>query len=291
MRTFLYMFYQKYHKKGDLVENYIKKLDIELKLRGFSERTIDSYMRNVKLFLNSEKRDPKEISEEDIKFYFAKLISEENLSPRSIAVRKAALKFFFEEIIKRNIVNLKTPKIPKSVPIFLTKEEVKKLIKAAISKKSKLIIEILYSTGLRVSECVGLKLTDLELDDDEGWVRSGKGNKDRAFFLSEKLSSEIKKYIQTLDESEIYLFPGKNGHLTTRNVQRIIKNTAKRANIKKKATAHKLRHSFATHNLDKGVSIRLIQELLGHSDLSTTQIYTHTSKEQLKKVKNLLDDL
>ncbi len=74
MRTFLYMFYQKYHKKGDLVENYIKKLDIELKLRGFSERTIDSYMRNVKLFLNSEKRDPKEISEEDIKFYFAKLI-------------------------------------------------------------------------------------------------------------------------------------------------------------------------------------------------------------------------
>ncbi|MCD4759610.1 tyrosine-type recombinase/integrase, partial [archaeon] len=140
-------------------------------------------------------------------------------------------------------------------------------------------------------ECVGLKLTDLELDDDEGWVRSGKGNKDRAFFLSEKLSSEIKKYIQTLDESEIYLFPGKNGHLTTRNVQRIIKNTAKRANIKKKATAHKLRHSFATHNLDKGVSIRLIQELLGHSDLSTTQIYTHTSKEQLKKVKNLLDDL
>ena len=152
-------------------------------------------------------------------------------------------------------------------------------------------MRLLYSTGLRVSECVNLKINELELESNMGWVRSGKGSKDRAFFLSDKLSQEIKKYLQTLDETEEYLFPGKNGHLTARNVQKIISNTAKLAKIPKKVTAHKLRHSFATHNLDAGVDIRIIQELLGHSDLSTTQIYTHVSKEQLKKVKNVLDDI
>jgi len=273
------------------VENFLKKLEVELKLRGSSPRTVDAYFRNVNLFLNETKKSPQEISEEDIKLYFATLISEKNINPRSIAVKKAAIKFFFQEVIGKNIVNLKTPKIPKSIPIFLTHQELTKLFDAATSKKSLLIMRLLYSTGLRVSECVNLKVSDLELVNNMGWVRSGKGRKDRAFFLSSKLSDEIQKYIQTLDEKEIYLFPGKNGHLSTRNIQQIIKLTAKKAGIQKKVTAHKLRHSFATHNLNKGVDIRLIQELLGHSDLSTTQIYTHVSKEQLKKVKNVLDDL
>lgn len=270
---------------------WLKKLETELKLRGFSERTVESYLSNAKLFLNYSKIEPPKISEEHIKEYFAYLVSDQKQSPRSIAVKKAALKFFFEEILGKNIVNFKTPKIPKSIPIFLTKKEIKSLFDSTPSKKSLLIIRLLYSTGLRISECVGLKINDLELENKMGWVRSGKGGKDRAFFLSEKLSGEITKYIQTLDENEVYLFPGKKGHLTARNVQKIISNTAKLAKINKKVTAHKLRHSFATHNLDAGVDIRIIQELLGHSDLSTTQIYTHVSKEQLKKVKNVLDDI
>jgi integrase/recombinase XerD len=273
------------------VEVYLKKLETELKLRGFSERTVESYMSNVKLFLNYTKTEPTKVIEDQIKEYFAYLVSDKKQSPRSVAVKKAAIKFFFEQIMQKNIVNLKTPKIPKSIPIFLTKNEIKRLFDNTSSKKSLLIIKLLYSTGLRISECVNLKINDLELENKMGWVRLGKGGKDRAFFLSEKLGENIKKYIQTLDETEKYLFPGKNGHLTTRNVQKIISNIAKKAEIQKKVTAHKLRHSFATHNLDAGVDIRIIQELLGHSDLSTTQIYTHVSKEQLKKVKNVLDDI
>jgi integrase/recombinase XerD len=275
----------------------LKRLVTEMKLRGFSQRTRESYVQNVKLFLNHvnkglpEDRHPPQILEEDIKEYFAYLVSDSDHAPRSIAVKKAALKFFFHEVMGMNIVNLKTPKIPKSIPIFLTKEEVRRLFERAPSKKSLLIMRLLYSTGLRVSECVNLKITDLELENGMGWVRSGKGGKDRAFFLSAKLAQEIKKYLQTLEESEKYLFPGKKGHLSARNVQKIIANTARLAKISKKVTAHKLRHSFATHNLDAGVDIRIIQELLGHSDLSTTQIYTHVSKEQLKKVKNVLDDI
>ncbi len=273
------------------MEIYLKKLETELKLRGFSERTVESYISNTKLFLNYSKSNPTKITEDQIKEYFAFLVSDQKQSPRSVAVKKAAIKFFFEQIMQKNIVNLKIPKIPKSIPIFLTKEELKKLFNNTSSKKSLLIIRLLYSTGLRVSECVSLKVNDLELRNNMGWVRSGKGGKDRAFFLSKKLTVEIEKYLQTLMGDEEFLFPSRNGHLTSRNVQKIISNTAKKAGIQKKVTAHKLRHSFATHNLDAGVDIRIIQELLGHSDLSTTQIYTHVSKEQLKKVKNVLDDI
>jgi len=274
------------------VNNYLKKLEVELKLRGFSKKTLDTYLTNVKLFLDRMKKDPKDLKEDDIKIYFAELISDKQLSPRSIAVKKSAIKFFYETVIGKNIVTLKTPKIPKSIPIFLTVDEIRKLFKSTSSKKSKLIMRLLYATGLRVSECVNLKISDLELKDNVAWVRAGKGGKDRPIFFSNKLSEELNKYIQTLDEKEQYLFPGRdNGHLSTRNIQKIINNTAKKAKIPKKVTAHKLRHSFATHNLDKGVDIRIIQELLGHSDLSTTQIYTHVSKEQLKKVKNVLDDI
>ena len=191
------------------MENYLKKLEVELKLRGFSERTVDTYIRNTDLFFRTIKKDPQQILAEDIKEYFSYLISYKQLIPRSLLVRKASLKFFFEEIMKKNIVNLKTPKIPKSVPIYLTKQELKKLFDTASTKKSLLIMKLLYSTGLRISEGVNLKISDFEFENNMGWVRSGKGNKDRAFFISPKLVEEIKKHIQTLDEKEIYLFPGK----------------------------------------------------------------------------------
>ena len=274
------------------MKKYLDKLEIELKLRGFSKRTLDTYFINVRLFLKQLKKDAKNTSEDDIKLYFAELIANKQLSPRSIAVKKASLKFFYEEVLDKKIINLKTPKIPKSIPVFLTKEEIKRLFDASSSKKSLLMMKLLYSTGLRVSECVNLKISDLELDEGVGWVRGGKGDKDRAIFFPESLSNELKKYILTLSENELHLFPGgHNGHLSTRNIQKIINLAAKKAGISKNVTAHKLRHSFATHNLDKGVDIRIIQELLGHSDLSTTQIYTHVSKEQLKKEKNVLDEL
>lgn len=271
------------------MENYLKKLETELKLRGFSKRTLEVYTTNVRLFLDKVGKDPNEITSEDIRIYFGDLISDQKLRPRSVSLKKSSLKFFFEEILKKPIVNIEVPKIPRSIPIVLTKDEIKRLFESASTKKSLLIMKLIYSTGLRVSECANLKLADLELDNNQGWVRSGKGNKDRPIFLSNSLVEDLKKYIQTLPENEIYLFPGKNGHITSRDIQYVVRTAAKKAKINKKISVHKLRHSFATHNLENGVDIRLIQELLGHSDLSTTQIYTKVSHEQLKKIKNVLD--
>lgn len=267
----------------------LDKLETELKLRGFSEQTIRTYVKQNKLFLNYIKKNPEDVLEDDVRKYLASAISNDKLAPRTISLKKSALKFFYDEILKKGIVNLKTPKIPKDIPDVLNKDEVKLLIDNAGSKKTRLIIKFLYSTGLRVSELVHLKLNNLNLKTRESWVRSGKGNKDRFFKLPESLVNELEIYMKDL-KSE-YLFPGKNGSLSTRNIQKILQKAGERAGIKKRVSPHQLRHAYATHLLNEGVDIRFIQELLGHSSLTTTQIYAHVSKEQLKKIKSPLDNL
>ncbi|MBS3149611.1 tyrosine-type recombinase/integrase [Candidatus Woesearchaeota archaeon] len=265
----------------------LQKLDNELKLRGFSKQTIKSYTLQIKLFSNFIKKDINTATKDDIKSYLGNLISEKNLSPNSITLKKAALKFYYHEILNKFIVDFKTPKAQKKLPNFLTKEEIKLLIENAGSIKTKLIIELLYSSGLRVSELCNLKINDLELNSKTGWVRKGKGSKDRMFILSEKLVEHLKDYL--IENKQKYLFEGPKGSLSPRNIQKIIQRTAKKANINKRVSPHSIRHTFATHLLDNGTDIRLIQELLGHANLNTTQIYTHVSREQLKKIKSPLD--
>lgn len=269
----------------------LKKLETELKLRGFSENTVKTYMTSNTLFLDWIKKQPEQVTEQEIKDYLAHLMSDEKISASSIALKKAALKFLFDEMLKKGIVNLKTPKIPKKVPVILTRDEIRKLIDSAGSYKSKVIIQFLYSSGLRLSELINIKINDLEIKEKIGWVRRGKGNKDRIFLLSDTIIKELEKYMLTLDPDEKYLFPGINGHVSARNVQKIIENATERAGLRKKVHPHMLRHCFATHLLDAGVDIRKIQELLGHANLQTTQIYTSVSKEELKKVKSPLDCL
>jgi len=268
----------------------LKKLQTELRIRGFSENTIKTYSTHNKLFFNYIKKEPDQIDEDDIKTYFSDL-KLNNISNKTLSLKKAALTFFFKEILKKNIITFKSPKSEKKVPEVLTKEEVKDLIASTKNLKSRLVVKLLYSTGLRVSELCNLRLKDLSIKEMEGWVRKGKGSKDRFFKIPNSILEDLNKYLSTLDEDGEYLFPGKNGSLTSRNMQKIVESSSKRAGIKKRVSPHKLRHSFATHLLDSGVDIRLIQELLGHADLSTTQIYTHVSKEQLKKVLNPLDNL
>jgi len=268
----------------------LNQLLTELKLRGFAKNTIDSYLIHNRLFLEHIKKQPKDITEKDIKQYFADL-TDKTLTNKTISLKLSALKFYYDEILKKKIVNLKPPKISKKIPEVLSKEEIRNLIESSPTQKSKLIIKLLYSTGLRVSELTNLKLKEINLKTREAWVRSGKGAKDRFFQIPPNLMEDLNKHISTLKEKEIYLFPGKNKTLTTRNIQKILLKAAEKAEINKRVTPHKLRHSFATHLLEAGTDIRYIQALLGHADLSTTQIYTHVSNEQLKKIKSPLEGL
>ena len=268
----------------------LNKLEIELRIRGFSDHTIKSYLTQNRLFLDFIKKKPEIMEEDDIKQYFA-YMQKNNISNKTLALKKAALNFLYKEILKIDILKFKTPKAEKKIPEILTKEEVKALIQSTKNLKSRLIIKFLYSTGLRVSELTGMRLKDLSIDKKEGWVRKGKGSKDRFFKISDLLMEDLERYISTLPENSEFLFPGRNKTLTPRNIQKIIKRVAEKAKISKKVSPHKLRHSFATHLLEAGTDIRIIQELLGHADLSTTQIYAHVSREQLKKIKSPLDTL
>lgn len=266
----------------------MERLATELKLRGFSQRTIDTYLFHNKRFLQYSKKMPENIAEEDVKAYLGYLISDKQVSPCTISLAKSALKFFYDEVLKKNIVNFKTPKIPKKLPVVLSKNEVRILISSASAKKSRLMLMMLYSSGLRVSELLKLKRNDLELEKKNLWVRSGKGGKDRLVILSDKLVDELKPYLEGVSG---WVFPGREGNLKPRTVQKIIKLAAQKAGISKKVSPHTLRHSFATHLLENGTDLRMIQELLGHSNLQTTQIYTQISDEQKRKIKSPLDDL
>lgn len=266
-----------------------EELSTELKLRNFSKNTILAYLTYNRRFLAHAKKDEKAITEADVKGYLAYLISDRKASPRSVALAKASLKFYYDEMGKRGIVNIKAPKVSKHLPTVLSRKEVRRLIDAAKTAKSKLLITFLYSSGIRLSECVNMRYRDLEMDEKIGWVRRGKGNKDRMFILSESVIRAIKEYRQSDDG---YIFHNRNGRpLTPRNVQKIVARAAKKAGIGKKVTPHTLRHSFATHLLESGTDIRKIQELLGHANLQTTQIYTKVSTEELKKVKSPMDSL
>ena len=259
----------------------------ELRLRGFSDSTIKMYVFYNEKFLEFVKKSPGEVTKDDIKAFIAKKM-EEGVSAKSVVLIKAALKFFYDELMKKDIVDFKSPRVPRKLPSVLTREEVKRLLESITNEKHRLMISLLYSSGLRVGELVNLKVGDIEINERIGWVRGGKGKKDRVFLIPEKLVEELNEHIKNRDKSE-FLFPGRNGKMSERFVQKIVSMAAKNAGIEKKVTPHTLRHSFATHLLESGESIRKIQELLGHSNLSTTQVYTHLTTEDLKKVKSPFD--
>lgn len=266
----------------------VDKLKAELKIRGFSPLTVRNYSFFVEKFLERVNKKPDELNEDDVKLYLSEMF--DNKSKNTIMLAAAALKFFFTEVLKKDFEGVPLPKKEKRLPEVLSKPEVKNLIESTDTVKSRLIVSLLYSTGLRVSELVNLKVGDLNLEDKTGWVRKGKGSKDRLFVMSENLAEELKEYLETRGKDNEYVF-SKLKPLTTRNIQKIIKGARERAGISKKTTPHTLRHSFATHLLEQGIDIRVIQAMLGHSSLSTTQVYTHISSEQLKKVKNPFDVL
>jgi len=270
----------------------LKKLETELKLRGFTQATYKTYIDNNQRFLNFIKKTPEEISEDDIKLYLAHLMSEKQQKPASVNLTLSALKFFYKEILNKDLFNrIKPPKSEKKIPTVLTKEEMKQLLDAIKNDKHKLLVELLYSAGLRVSECVKMKVDDLNLKEKMGKVISGKGKKDRHIILSNNLIEHLNRYLKNREVDSEYLFPSDKKYISVRMAQKIVKKAAKNAGIKKRVFCHALRSSFATHLLEAGTDIRYIQQLLGHANLSTTELYTRVSTKELKKIKSPLDDL
>ena len=281
---------KRWGKESDKIDGILKRLQTEMRLRGFSKQTSKIYLFYNSKFLEYINKSPEEVFEDDIKEYLAYKMSDDLVSNGSISLIKAALKFYYSEILGKNLSLMKTPRTTKSLPIILSKKEIKELLDKTENVKHRLLIELLYSTGLRLSECINLKHKDLELNENIGWVRMGKGTKDRIFIISDMFKKDLLDYMEKKGYGE-YIFTVNGRKMSPRGIQHAIKNSAKRAGIKKNIHVHTLRHTFATHLLENGVDIRKIQHLLGHSSLQTTQIYTQVSSEEIKKIKSPLDML
>lgn len=286
----------------------LKELETELKIRGFTNQTIKTYLYHNQKFLNfvnspeyyseyqktlvskGSKRTPQDITNKDLKAYLAFLRSDKGLSNASTNLAISALKYFYFTILKKNIFDeIEHPPKRKKLPVVLTKDEIKQMIDLTKNKKHKLLIELLYCSGVRVSEAVNLRVKDVHIDEKEAFIKYGKGEKERFVKLSNAFLKHLQSYLKK--HSGTYIFTYRKKPITPRQAQRIVKNAAKRANITKKVFCHALRSSFATHLLDSGTDIRVIQELLGHEHLETTQIYTKVSKKHLIDVKSPHDTL
>jgi integrase/recombinase XerD len=269
-------------------EEFLKKIEVELKISKNSEYTIKNYIKANQDLINFTKKQPTQITPEDVKLFIAENLT--NKAATSIVLFLAAIKFAYLTILQKDITSvIKRPKKEIKIPTVLSKNETKKLISEIKTEKSKLMVSLIYACGLRVSELINLKITDLNFPEKIGHIRQAKGNKDRIFNIPQFLIDDLQHQIQKQKDKE-YLFVGRNGKLSTRNIQKIVSSAAKRARLKN-VHCHTLRHSFATHLLEDGVDIRKIQKLLGHSNLATTQIYTHISTEELKKIKSPIETL
>lgn len=274
-------------EKGD----FLRKLETELKISKNSAYTIRNYLNANSELINHSKKQPDKIDEDDVKLYMAENF--ENSASSSIIVFLSAIRYAYTNILKKDITaGIKRPKREKRIPEVLTKDEIKKLFASIENKKTRLMIQMAYACGFRVSELINLKISDLNFDEMSGRITQAKGRKDRIFNIPKFLVKDLKKQIRKqLEKNQEYLFTGPKGKLTERNIQKLVKKAVSAAGITKSVHPHTLRHSFATHLLENNVDIRKIQELLGHSDLSTTQIYTHISREELKKIPSPIDNL
>ncbi len=262
-----------------MLEDYL----MELELRGQSKNTIRNYSYTLSNFLNFINKNPKDITEQDIKRYMIYLKNDKNATNKTIHRHLNALRSYFryQNIDVADKVML--PKLSKPLPKFLTKEEIGILLEKPEKIRDKCLIRLLYSTGLRVSELVKLNKNDIKTESIH--VVSGKGSKDRIVFVDSKTREMLETYISDRKDTNEALFISTHGdRLSARTIQWLIKKYSEEAGIEKKVTPHVLRHSFATHMLEGDADIVVIKELLGHSNLSTTQIYTHITDERRKKV-------
>lgn len=271
------------------------KMKAEFLLRGYSPNTYKGHLCRCRRFAKHFMRSPAQMGEQEIRTFLLDLITEQNASP---SVQKAyinALKFLYREILKRPEVveNLRNPKLPKRLPVVLSREEVLAIFQVIKSLKHKAIVATSYGTGMRIAEVSSLRKTDVDSKRMRIYIQLGKGNKDRHTILSPMLLELLRDYWTKSRPKGQWLFPGQNPqkHICPCTVSVAFKKAVKKAGIKKKATFHSLRHSFATHLLENGTDIRFVQELLGHTSIRTTVRYTHVSNAYLRTIESPWDAL
>lgn len=271
--------------------NLIEIITKEMTIRNYSHRTIEAYVRVIADLYKTVGKPPRDIAMIEIKNYLYKR-QKNGLSSQSIALFANAINFLYTQIYKRaDFQKLRQPKRTSKLPVVLTRAEIKLILNQTENKKHRTLLAIAYAAGLRVSEVISLRVGDIDLAEMTLVVRQGKGRKDRLTVISPRLIEDLKNLARGKDGMDYVFESNRGGKLTTATAQKVFYQALRRANIKKLATFHSLRHSFATHLLENGVDVRYVQELLGHQNIRTTQIYTHVTNPMIKNIKSPLDNI
>lgn len=271
-----------------------KKIDQKINLKSYSRSTINVYKSQIIQFLDFfSNEDVENLTKDDIEAYVYYLKNRQNISLSKQNQVINAIKFYYEQVLgkERTYYAITRPKKEQKLPEVLSEEEVKMILNAPKNLKHKALLYITYSSGLRISEVIGLRIQDIHSDEGYVFVKGGKGKKDRRTILSDKALTVIRAYFKKY-QPEIWLFEGgkKGQQYTATSIRNVLKRAVSKTNIQTRVTPHTLRHSFATHLVKRGVNLRIIQTLLGHNDIQTTAIYTHIASIDRSVVKSPLDE-
>ena len=269
----------------------LKQFQDYISLNYYSDKTIKSYKYHIIKFLRYYKND---LRQENVLKHLLYL-KNKGYKPSSLAIARAALFYFFNKVLKKKIIiDIPKPKRTQSLPKPLDREIIIKLIKVIRNLKHRTLIELLYSSGVRLEEVVNIKWDDLDFINNTVRINKGKGKKDRLTILSNLVVKHLMDLKELKPDNNDYVFFSEariHTHITTGTVQKVLENASIKLGLSSKATPHQLRHSFATHLLENGTDIRYIQELLGHASTKTTEIYTKVTKNNLSKIESPLDKL
>ncbi len=299
-KNIISVLHTKFKGKLEFIEDTDTKLDFPseyietLKLKNYSDATIKTYRLHFQRFLKYYQNTKlKDITHEQIRKYLLYLVDKKKYSTSAQNQAINSIKFYYEKVLGKPVEKyyVPRPRKEKKLPEVLSEEEVTKILKQVKNLKYKCIIYLIYSAGLRLTEVVHLRISDIHSDRKQIFIRSAKGNKDRYGILSDTVLDLLRTYYKVYKPKK-WLFESKYGEQFSRRViQKLFKAAVNKSGVKKHASIHTLRHSFATHLLEHGTDLRYIQELLGHKSSRTTEIYTHVTHTARNKIKSPLDNL
>jgi len=273
-------------------EDAIELADSAWELMGYSPRTRHRYVLQISRMAGEIGKPLSSLTAEDLRKYLLRIKHRRSLSNSTVYSQVNAIRAFFKVLSDNGVIEdnpaeeLPIPKRQRKLPTYLSPRELSALLEESRRNlRDHCLLEFIYATGVRVSEAVEMRVESVNLADRTAFVRRGKGGKDRLVIMSEHVARELQEYLNKRSTPSPFLFTNRWGRkLTPRYVEKMISRYAEKAGIEKKVTPHVLRHTFATHMLENNVDIRAIQELLGHSSLATTQVYTHVTAERLKRL-------
>lgn len=273
------------------LENQMK---FDMELRGYSPLTIKNYILCVKNFAEHYEKSLDQLGENEVRNYLHYCITERKLCEGTVNYMRSAIKFLYTKTLDREwrSEKLRSIKERRKLPVILSQSEIKDLLGATNNLKHRTMLATIYGAGLRISEVAKLKVSDIDSKNMQIIIRNGKGKKDRYSLLSQSNLELLREYWKRYKPDD-FLFEGRSseGHISSRSIQKVFGESKSNAGIKKRATVHSLRHSFATHLLEAGTDICYIQRLMGHRSIQSTVVYLHLRRLDLLSIKSPLDTI